>query len=53
MVLIVRVYSDKKGRQYQIPIPKNIVNLMDIKHKDQFKLEIDGDKIILTRIKEE
>lgn len=52
MVLEVKIYSDKKGKQYQISIPKNIVKLLDIKHKDRFKLRIDENKIILTKIDE-
>lgn len=52
MTLKVKLYSDKHGRQYQISLPKNIVKLMGLKHKDEFKLEIEGDKLILTRCKD-
>lgn len=52
MTLLVKIYADKQGRQYQISIPKSIVKVLGIKHKDEFKLELEGDKIILTKCKD-
>lgn len=49
MTLKVKIYGDKAGRQYQVSIPKSIVKVMGIKHKDEFKLEIEGNQIILTK----
>jgi antitoxin component of MazEF toxin-antitoxin module len=49
MTVVVTLYSDKEGRQYQLSLPKTVVKLMGLKHKDEFKLEIEGNKIILTK----
>jgi bifunctional DNA-binding transcriptional regulator/antitoxin component of YhaV-PrlF toxin-antitoxin module len=50
MSIKVRLYSDKEGRQYRIPLPKKIVELQGYKHKDEFELEIQGKDIILKKV---
>lgn len=49
MILKTKLYGDKQGRQYQVPIPKTVIKLMGLKHKDEFRVEIEGNKIILTK----
>ena len=50
--LTTKLYGDKKERQFYFRLPKTAVRLMGLKHKDEFKLEIEGDKLILTRCKD-
>ena len=50
MGIKVKLYADKNGRQYRISIPKKIVELRGYSHKDEFDLEIKGNKIILTKV---
>jgi hypothetical protein len=48
MVVKVKLYADKEGKQYKISIPKKIVELQGYKHKDEF--EVDGKNIILKKV---
>lgn len=50
MGTIVRLYSDKEGRQFRIAIPKKIVEVQGYKHKDEFELELDGKNLILKKV---
>ena len=50
MVVKVKLYADKEGKQYKLSIPKKIVELQGYKHKDEFELEIDGKDIILKKV---
>ena len=50
MVVKVKLYADKEGKQYKISIPKKIVELQGYKHKDEFELEVDGKNIILKKV---
>lgn len=52
MAIKVKIYADKEGKQYRIPIPKKIVELQGYKHKDEFELEIQGSDIILKKVEE-
>ena len=50
MVVKVKLYADKEGKQNKLSIPKKIVELQGYKHKDEFELEIDGKNIILKKV---
>lgn len=50
MAIVVKLYSDREGKQFRISIPKKIVELQGYKHKDEFELEIDGKNIVLKKV---
>jgi bifunctional DNA-binding transcriptional regulator/antitoxin component of YhaV-PrlF toxin-antitoxin module len=50
MGIIVKLYSDKNGRQYRVSIPKKIVELQGYSHMDEFELQLQGKDIILRKV---